>query len=278
VRDLLRRTGSKNLCLAGGVALNSVMNGRILLETDVEEIFIQPSAGDAGAALGSALLEYHARGGRHREVMHHAYLGTAPSDDSIRHVAETSGLPHRKSPSIAEECAAHLAEGRILGWFQGRMEFGPRALGARSIVADARREDMKDILNHKVKHREGFRPFAPACLAEHAAEWFEGGRVSPYMLLVFPVARDKRGMIPSVTHVDGTGRLQTVDEHSEPGYRRLIESFHEKTGVPVVLNTSFNVRGEPIVETAEQALDCFKRTEMDVLALGDWLIEKPDRD
>jgi carbamoyltransferase len=257
------------------VALNSVMNGKILLETDVEEIYVQPSAGDAGAALGSTFVQHHlVERLPGREAMNHAYWGTAPSDSELRRVAEGSGLPCRRPENLEEECARLLADGRILGWFQGRMEYGPRALGARSIIADARSPDMKDILNHKVKHREGFRPFAPACLAEEAAEWFEGGTVSPFMLLVFPVRADKMGRIPAVTHVDGTGRLQTVDENSLPRYHRLIRAFHERTGVPVVLNTSFNIRGEPIVETPEQAMTCFRNTELDVLALGDWLIEK----
>jgi carbamoyltransferase len=278
VRDLLRRTGSRNLCLAGGVALNSVMNGKLLESTDLEDIYIQPSAGDAGAALGSALAQYHLiEGGKVREEMRHGHWGTSATPAEMKRAAQASGFACRKPERIEDECARLLADGRILGWFQGRMEYGPRALGARSIIADARRPEMKDILNHKVKHREGFRPFAPACLAEHAAEWFTGGRHSPFMLLVFPVAPEKRALVPSITHVDGTGRLQTVDGDSEPRYRRLIESFYERTGVPIVLNTSFNVRGEPIVETPDQAVEGFRKTGLDVLALGDWLLEKnPD--
>jgi carbamoyltransferase len=275
VRELLRRTGCRNLCLAGGVGLNSVMNGKLLANAGVEDIFIQPSAGDAGAALGSALVQYHLiEGGKTRERMRHGHWGTSATEAEMKRAAESSGSACRRPDRLEDECARLVAEGRILGWFQGRMEYGPRALGARSIIADARRPDMKDILNHRVKHREGFRPFAPACLAEHAAEWFEGGRYSPFMLLVFPVVPGKRSQVPSITHVDGTGRLQTVDEDSEPRYRRLIEAFHERTGVPIVLNTSFNVRGEPIVETPDQAVECFRKTGLDVLALGDWLLEK----
>jgi carbamoyltransferase len=275
VRRLLERTGSRRLCLAGGVALNSVMNGRLLREAGLEDIYVQPSAGDAGAALGSALVEHHlvARGSG-RETMSHAYWGPEARAADIRRVAEGCGLPCRKPEHLEAECARLLAAGSVLGWYQGRMEYGPRALGARSILADPRRANMKDILNHKVKHREGFRPFAPACLAEEAASWFEGGRDSPFMLLVFRVRPGREDRIPAVTHVDGTGRLQTVDGHSNPRYRRLLEAFHRETGVPVLLNTSFNVRGEPIVKHSRGGARVLRGTGMDALALGGYLIEK----
>jgi carbamoyltransferase len=272
---LHRLTGSKNLAMAGGVALNSVMNARLLAETPFEHIFIQPAAGDAGNALGAALMAWHQLTGKPREWrMEHAFLGPEPPETDFKRVLAARDLPFREIPDPAAEAARLLAESKIVGWFQGRAEVGPRALGARSILADPRKAEMKDIVNAQVKHREGFRPFAPAVLDEDGSEYFEGYYPNPFMLLVLPIRKVKRDVIPAVTHVDGTGRLQSVMRDSNPDFYRLIEHFRNLTGVPVVLNTSYNLRGEPIVNTPEEAAEDYLKTGMDALLLGRYLLEK----
>jgi carbamoyltransferase len=275
VRHLHALVPSKNLCLAGGVALNSVMNGRIEREGPFERVFIQPAANDGGTALGGALFVAHSVHGLPRDRVDNAvYLGPEYSVAECEAAAAGSGLEVERPADVVERAAEVLSEGRIIGWFQGRMECGPRALGNRSILADPRDPGMKDRLNHRVKHREGFRPFAPSVLAESASDWFDDIESSPYMLLVNAVRADKRTTIPAVTHVDGTARVQTVTPQANATYHRLLSAFGRRTGVPVLVNTSFNVRGEPIVCTPEDAVRCFKGTEMDYLALGPLLLRK----
>jgi carbamoyltransferase len=268
-------TGSKNLALSGGVALNSVMNARLLAETPFEHIFIQPAAGDAGNALGAALHAWHHTFGKPREWrMEHAFFGPEYADAEFKELLASRKLPFREDADPPAEAAELLSRSKIVGWFQGRSEVGPRALGARSILADPRRPEMKDIVNAEVKHREGFRPFAPSVLDERGPEFFEGYYPNPFMLLVLPIRKEKQEVIPAVTHVDGTGRLQSVMRRGNELYYRLIEEFERKTGVPVVLNTSFNLRGEPIVHRPEEALADFLGTGMDALFLGPYLLEK----
>jgi len=275
-RTLHEQTASKNLVLAGGVALNSVMNGRLLRETNFEDIFIQPAAGDAGNALGAALYVWHHVLGNPRDWrMQHAFLGPGYSDGDYKEALQNSGLTFREVTDAAGEAADLLAASKIVGWFQGRAEVGPRALGARSILADPRRAEMKDVVNERVKHREGFRPFAPAVLDEKGAEYFTGYHPNPYMLLVLPIWPEKQTIIPAVTHVDGTGRLQSVGSEN-PLFHRLIEEFERRTGVAVVLNTSFNLRGEPIVHRPEEAISDFLQTGMDALFLGNYLVDKAE--
>jgi carbamoyltransferase len=273
-------TGKKRLVMAGGVSLNSVANGVISRQSSFEQIFVQPSAGDAGAALGAALRVWHevlGHGTEGRHVMTNAYLGPSHPDEELRAAAESAGIPFHRSENVSGEAAEHLARGEILGWFQGRMEYGPRALGNRSILADPRNPEMKDILNARVKHREGFRPFAPAIIDERTDEFFmTNGARAPYMLKVFDVWPDKRDVIPSVTHVDGSARVQTVARDANPRYYDLIKAFGEKTGVPVVINTSFNIRSEPIVCTPADAVRCFLGTGIDTLFLGDYVLSKPE--
>jgi carbamoyltransferase len=267
-------TGAKNLALAGGVALNSVMNARLLRETPFENVFVQASAGDAGNALGAALYVWHHVLGRPRAwTMTHPFLGPEPTDADMRKAVDNSGLRWREVTEPEREAAAMLADSKIVGWFNGRAEVGPRALGARSILADPRRAEMKDIVNARVKHREGFRPFAPAILDERGDTFFEGYATNPFMLLVLPIRPDKREVIPAVTHVDGTGRLQSVTREGFPSFHRLISEFDALTGVPVVLNTSFNVMGEPIVNSPEEAIHDFVTTDMDALFVGGFVTE-----
>jgi carbamoyltransferase len=289
VRALQRATGRKALALAGGCAMNSLANGKLFERTGVEEIYIQAAAGDAGTALGAALWAHHVALGAPRGfVMEHCYWGPEFSRTEIRraiaaalpasgghdgtwgevHVAAADG-----EDLLAAETADGIAGGEVVGWFQGRSEWGPRALGNRSIVADPRRRDMKDLLNTKIKRRESFRPFAPSILEERTGEWFEIDYPDPFMIKVYPIRPEKRGLIPAVTHVDGTGRLQTVSQRTNPRYWRLIRAFEERTGVPMVLNTSFN-ENEPIVNTPAEALDCFLRTRMDRLVLGDVVLTR----
>jgi carbamoyltransferase len=275
-RHLHRLVPSRNLCLAGGVALNSVMNGRLLREGPFENVFIQPAANDAGAALGSALALAHLghhlpRAGAQETV----FLGPAYSAETCAAAARDAGLVAEEPADVAERTAELLAAGKIVGWFQGRMEAGPRSLGNRSILADPRDPTMKDTLNRRVKKRESFRPFAPSVLAEAADEYFEGACPSPHMLLVFPVRSAQRARVPAITHVDGSARVQTVTREANPTYYRLIEAFGRRTGVPMLLNTSFNVRSEPIVCTPADAVRCFTNTEMDYLVLGDLVLRKP---
>lgn len=275
LRELHQRTGETNLCYTGGVALNSVLNGRILRETGFEEMFLMPVANDAGCSLGAALyLHSNLLGLPRTEPIRNAYWGPEFSDGTYEKAFEAHGLSWHRFDNIEAEIARKLTQGLIFGWFQGRMEAGPRALGNRSIIADPRSPEMKDILNAKVKHREGFRPFAPSVLEEHLTDWFDGDKPSPYMLRVYPVLPEKRSQVPAITHVDGTGRVQTVSQSQNPRYYRLIEEFHKLTGVPMILNTSFNVQGEPIVCTPEQAVRCFLSTHMDGLVLGNYVVEK----
>ncbi len=277
VRMVQRTTGQKALCLAGGVALNSVFNGKIRPCTDFEDVYVQPSAGDAGTSLGVAYYIYHHLLGQPRRyVMEHAYTGPQYTDDEIEKVLQRQGLAYERldEEGVCRAAAQLVADGNVVGWFQGRMEWGPRALGNRSILADPRRTDMKDVLNARIKHREKFRPFAPSILAEATGAYFDQDYPDPFMVKVYGVCPEKRADIPAVTHVDGTGRLQTVDRASAPLYWRVIKEFEGLTGVPVVLNTSFN-ENEPIVCRPEEALDCFKRTKMDALVLGNCVVRKP---
>jgi carbamoyltransferase len=281
LRKLATSTGLKAICLAGGVAFNCVANGKIFESTPFERVYVQPAAGDAGLAVGAAYYVWNQKLGKPRGfVMDHAYWGPGFSAGEIRAAIESSGLGREgysvtelATEEVARRAAALIADGKILGWFQGRAEWGPRALGNRSIVADPRRADMKEILNRRIKHREIFRPFAPSILAEATGEWFEKSHPSPFMTLAYAVRPEKRGLIPAPTHVDGTGRLQTVTHEANPRYHALISAFRDLTGVPVVLNTSFN-DNEPIVCRPEEAIDCFLRTKMDALVLGDFLVTR----
>jgi carbamoyltransferase len=300
-------TGERHAVLAGGVALNSVANGRLLREGPFDELWIQPAAGDAGSAIGCALWAWHDVLGNPRstdgrgDAMGGAYLGPSFDPDEIASDLVAAGRPftrvrdpHERAARIAEL----VDEGNVVGLFQGRMEFGPRALGHRSIIADPRSPEMQRVLNEKIKHRESFRPFAPAVLADHASEWFELDAESPYMLLVAPVRADRlvevaggpddrldvfervhqvRSAIPAVTHVDGSARIQTVDERRSPAFHRILAAFHERTGCPVLVNTSFNVRGEPIVCTPDEAYRCFVTTDMDWLVLEDCILDRRDQ-
>lgn len=277
-RGLRGRAGSSNLCLSGGVALNSVMNRRLLMDCGFEDIFIQPAASDAGNALGAALWVWHEIMGRPRDwTMTHAYFGRDWADHEVKGAFTDRSVEYRSVPDPAVEAARLVSEGKVVGWFQGRAEVGPRALGARSILADPRRSDMRDIVNHQVKRREWFRPFAPSVLEEHAADYFEGYHPNPFMLIVQPVKPNRRDQIPAVTHVDGTARLQTVSRETNPQYHRLISEFQRLTGVPVVLNTSFNLRGEPMVHRPDEAIDDYLRSGMDAIVMGDCVAEKPEQ-
>jgi carbamoyltransferase len=281
LKKLAERTGLKAVCLAGGVAFNCVANGKIFDTTGFEEVYVHPAAGDAGLAVGAAYYVWHQVLGKPRSfVMDHAYWGPAYTREVILRAMDANGslksgwrIEELPEESLMQRTAAIVADGKILGWFQGRAEWGPRALGNRSIVADPRRPEMKEILNQRIKHREIFRPFAPSILAESTGEWFEKSYPSPFMTLAYSVRPGKRGKIPAPTHVDGTGRLQTVTRGANPRYWGLIKAFEQLTGVPVVLNTSFN-DNEPIVCRPEEALDCFERTRMDALVLGDFLITR----
>ncbi len=274
-RRLQQRTGLRRLCMAGGVALNSVANGEVLHRTRFDELFVQPAAGDSGAALGAALYVNHMLLGRKRRYrMKNDFLGPGYSDPEIRAALEAAKARFSRPRSIARAAAERLARGEIVGWFQGRMEFGPRALGGRSILAHPGLPDMKDVLNARVKHRESFRPFAPAVLAEEASRFFDLGQPAPFMLKVAKVKPRQAPRIPAVVHADGTARLQTVDAAANPAFHRLIREFHALTGLPLVLNTSFNIKGEPIVCTPADALRCFYSTGMDALAIGGYLVTK----
>jgi carbamoyltransferase len=282
LRNLAKETGARNVCLAGGVAFNCVANGKIFDCTPFERVFVHPAAGDAGLAVGAAFYVWNQVAAKPRSfVMEHAYWGPGYSQSEIRKAVESSGAASQghqilelNEEELLNRAAAIVAGGRILGWFQGRSEWGPRALGNRSIIADPRRPDMKEILNRRIKHREIFRPFAPSILAESTGEWFEKSHPSPFMSMAYSVRPEKRGKIPAPTHVDGTGRLQTVWREANPLYWRLIKAFEKQTGVPLVVNTSFN-DNEPVVNRPEEALDCFLRTEMDAVAVGNMLLTKP---
>lgn len=305
-RNVKNSTGEKYLCLAGGVALNCVGNGKLLREGIFEDIWIQPAAGDAGGALGSALIAYYHNSNKDftirkngRDLQKGSYLGSYYKDEEIEKFLRKFNLPFHKvqEHELIESIGQAIADEKVIGWFQGRMEFGPRALGARSIIGDARSSEMQKKMNLKIKHRESFRPFAPSVLAEQVNEWFELDRESPYMLLVADVKKEKqrsmtdeeqklwgidklnivRSEIPAVTHVDYSARIQTVHKDDNPVYHRLIERFYKMTGCPVIVNTSFNVRGEPIVESPLDAYKCFMRTEMDILALGNFILYKEEQ-
>ena len=300
-RSVRAETGMRHLCLAGGVALNCVANGVLLRERIFDDIWIQPAAGDSGGAVGAALAAYHMGLGRERrpvptDSMHGSYLGTSYSADDVERRMRAAGAVYERlaEPELVRRTATALAEGKSVGWHQGRMEFGPRALGARSILADPRSPDVQRRLNLQVKKRESFRPFAPSVLREDVAEWFELDGDSPYMLLVADVAESKRtpvptasrevqgldrlkvlrSVIPAVTHVDDSARIHTVRPEINARYHALLTEFKRQTGCPVLVNTSFNVRGEPIVESPEDALRCFMRTDIEVLVVGDCYLEK----
>ena len=279
VRHAHELTGSKNLCMAGGVALNCVANGRVIKETPYKDVFIQPAAGDAGGALGVATYLYHTVLGNKRTwKMDHAYLGPEYSADEIREYLKNNDIVYKElsEDEMLDATVQAMMDQKTIGWFQGRMEFGPRALGSRSIIADARNPENKTVVNLKIKFRESFRPFAPSVLEEKCNEWFELDVPSPYMLLVADVREGKR-TIPAVTHVDQSARIQTVDAKTSPRYYKLIQRFDQETGCPVIINTSFNVRGEPIVCTPHEAYTCFMRTNMDVLVLDRFVMYKPDQ-
>jgi carbamoyltransferase len=276
VRKLQRDTGQKALCMAGGVGLNSAFNGKVLPCTHFEVIYIQPAAGDAGTSLGVCYYIYHQLLKQPRSyVMNDAYTGPLYSNGAIEAALDQAGLSYERldEDCLVKRAAEIVANGSVLGWFQGRMEWGPRALGNRSIIADPRRADMKDILNARIKHREPFRPFAPSILLEDVGKYFDQTYPDPFMIKVYNVLPDKQEMIPAVTHVDGTGRLQTVDREHAPLYWKLIDAFKERTGVSVVLNTSFN-ENEPIVCSPEEAIAVLTRTKMDALAIGNCLVRK----
>lgn len=276
-RWLQQETGETRLCTAGGVALNSVMNGRILLETGFEEFFAQPAAADDGSSLGAAL-EVSTQQGAARPQGGYIFLGPEFTEAQMEKALIDADLPYTRPDSITDRTAQALADSRIVGWFQGRAECGPRALGNRSILADPRGANTKDLLNEKVKHREGFRPFAPSCLAEHAGDWFASDHPSPVMLLVFDVLEHQREVVPAITHADGTARVQTVSATDNALYHRLISRFHELTGVPMVVNTSFNDNEEPVVCSPEDAVRCYQKTGMNALALGPFWVEKEDQE
>ncbi|ANQ84992.1 carbamoyltransferase [Azoarcus olearius] len=275
---LHQQTGEKALCMAGGVALNCVMNAKLRDQGPFEQVWVQPAAGDAGTALGAALwVDYKERGAGRRWTMTDARLGPAYDDDTIEAALQRARLPYRRAGDVAEDTAALLAEGKVVGWFQGRMEFGPRALGARSILASPVDAAMQARLN-ELKDREDFRPVAPAVPEECCAEWFSsardnGGR-SPFMLFTYAVAPGKAARIPAAVHVDGTARVQTVSADVDPLYHRLLHAFGRRSGVPVLINTSFNVRGEPIVCTPRDALAAFFTSPIDVLVIGGFIVEK----
>jgi carbamoyltransferase len=275
VRLAIEKTRCKNVCLAGGVALNSKANGKILTSGLVEQIFVQPAASDDGVALGAALAPYLDRGGHLPQMpMRHAYFGPEYTNAEIETTLRTYKLRHKKLDDPAKTAGEFLAQGQILGWFQGRMEFGPRALGSRSILADPRDPEMNAKVNNAVKFREWWRPFAPSLKKEAAGEYLESAADSPFMILTAQVRPEKRGVIPAVTHVDGSARPQTVEQSVNPLYWRLLDEFEKRTGVPVVMNTSFNLRGEAIVNTPTDALRTFFSSGMDALMIGDFLVEK----
>ena len=305
-RSIAAETGAENLCLAGGVALNCVANGKVLRDGKFRRIWIQPAAGDAGGALGAALAAYHLHKGQPRrlenqlDAMQGAYLGPAYDDDECADRLKRAGARFGRlgGDQAIERAASDLADGKALGWFQGRMEFGPRALGNRSILADPRSSSMQSTLNLKIKYRESFRPFAPAVLRNDVAEWFNLESESPYMLLIADLAKHRRrtmtaeeqalfgieklnvprSEIPAVTHVDYSARVQTVHAETNPRFHALLSAFKRKTGCPVLVNTSFNVRGEPIVCTPEDAFRCFMGTELDVLSIGNLYLRKSEQD
>jgi len=284
LRDLWERTKLRRLCLAGGCALNSVANGKIFEKTPFKEVFVQPASGDDGTAIGAAFWVEHAVLRRPRKyVMEHAYTGPGYDDAAVKAAVDQAmnggnwdraiEVTHVDDATLYSKVATAIAQGNVVGWFQGGMEFGPRALGNRSIVADPRRADMKDVLNTRIKHRETYRPFAPSVLEERVGKYFERTEPSPFMLMVYQVRPEERGNVPAVTHVDGSGRLQTVSARTNPRYHALISEFERQTGVGMVLNTSFNEH-EPVVASPKDAISCYLRTRMDVLAMGNWVLHR----
>ncbi|MCP4198480.1 MAG: carbamoyltransferase [Proteobacteria bacterium] len=270
-----KKTGSSRLCLAGGVGLNCVANGRMVREAGFEDFFFYPAAGDAGTAIGAGLWVSHVVGGEPRSgIVASEYLGPSYTSAEVQNALDKYGVAYRRTDETVKLAAKMIADGLIIGWFQGRGEFGPRALGNRSILADPRRADMKDLLNSRVKFRESFRPYAPSVLETACGDYFSSSVPSPYMLCAYDTLPDKVGVLPAITHVDGTARVQTVTEQQNPRYYRLIHAIGERTGVPVVLNTSFNIRGEPIVNTVQDALKCFFTTDLDALFVEDHLVMK----
>jgi carbamoyltransferase len=275
VKMAIEKTKSRNVCLAGGVALNSKANGKIVASGMVGKFFVQPAASDDGVALGAAVAPYMDGGGRlPMKAMRHAYLGPEFDDEAIESALRTYKLKYARLSDVAETAAELLSNGRILGWFQGRMEFGPRALGSRSILADPRDPEMNAKVNNAVKFREWWRPFAPSMKKEAAGEYLESASDSPFMILTAQVRPEMRAVIPSVTHVDGSARPQTVEKEINPLYWRLIDEFGKRTGVPVIMNTSFNLRGEAIVHTPTDAIRTFFSSGMDALVIGSFLVEK----
>ena len=281
VEHVYKKTQSKNLCLGGGVALNGVANYRIFKESSFENVHIPPSPGDAGSAVGCAQYLYFSHNNKKRiiensteRIIENVYVGPSFSAKEIKKFLDSNNIKYDILDEISsiKKCAKLISEGNVVGWYQGKMEWGPRALGNRSILADPRKKEMKDILNEKIKHRESFRPFAPSILEEHVSEYFDMNIPSPYMLMVAPVKKPDK--IPAVTHVDGTGRVQTVSKNSNPLYHKLITEFHELTGVPVIINTSMNVKGEPIVNTPEQAYNMLTKTDMDYLFIKNFMVRK----
>ena len=277
LRDLHERTKVGALCLAGGVSLNSVANGQIFAQTPFRKLYAHPAATDDGTAFGAAYHVHHvALGHGDRQPLRHAYLGNSYSDDEIKAAIDRAGATGAEllpADDVPTEAAKRIAAGKVVGWFQGRMEWGPRALGSRSIVAHPGRPDMKDVLNARIKHREPFRPFAPSILEERVGDYFTEEWPSPFMMQVYPTIAERREDIQATDHVDHTGRLQTVNKDDCPQYHALISAFEKETGIPVVLNTSFN-ENEPIVCTPDEAIACYQRTKMDALVIGRWLLEK----
>ncbi len=274
-RMLRRRSGCRRLVLSGGVALNSVMNGRIVRESGFDDIYVMPGAGDDGTSIGAALWVHHHLLGHPRRFVHdNPYLGEGYSNDAIGRALDAFHLRASRRDDLVPAVAQRIHDGRIVGWFQGRMEFGPRALGARSILATPVSPQMKATLNARVKHREPFRPFAPSVMAERKSEFFATAVDDPFMLKVCQVRPEYRSHLPAITHVDGSARLQTVHRDTHPRYHQLLAELGERSGFPVVLNTSFNVMGEPIVESPRDAVHCFLSTDIDTLAIGDYLVDK----
>jgi carbamoyltransferase len=272
---LEQRTDAEYLVIAGGVSLNSVMNGRILRETRFKDLYVMPAAGDNGTSIGAAYYVNHITLGNKKRFLHNnPHIGNHYSKEQIREVLEECKLPYQESEDICRDTAKILREGNIIGWYQGRMEIGPRALGSRSILADPSIAGMKDKINAEVKHREAYRPFAPSSTVEAKNDYFDIEVEAPFMLKVCDVLPEKRDIIPAITHVDGSARLQTVREEINPRYHRLITLFGELSGVPVVLNTSFNIMGEPIVESPLHAIRCFFSTGLDVLVIDDFIVRK----
>jgi carbamoyltransferase len=268
-------TGRDYLCLSGGVTLNSVANGKLLEKEYFKDIFVPPPTGDDGTSIGCALLyNYQELSKIERHPLKNGFLGPEYADEEIEAALRRFNLTYYKSADICQETAAMLADNKIVGWFQGRMEVGPRALGNRSILANPALDHIKDTLNARVKFREPFRPFAPSVLAEDVGEWFTYDHEAPYMLFVFDVKEEKRSQVPGITHVDGSGRLQSVDRERNPRYHQLISEFKKLTGIPMVINTSFNIKGEPIVNTPADAIRCFLGNGLDCLVLGDFVVKK----